>query len=164
MEYKIIPITMDYLEGFRVAVDSVAREKKYLSFLEGPPFEMSRVFVAENIKQDWPHFIAINNNQVIGWCDISSLHRPVYAHVGELGMGVLAEYRSQGIGKSLIQAALQKAKTKGLTRIELTVFEKNKSAMDFYLKLGFIVEGKKRKAILIDGKYDDLICMALLFE
>lgn len=38
---------------------------------------------------------------------------------------------SQGIGKALMQDALQKAKLKGLTRIELTVREKNERASHY---------------------------------
>ncbi|HRE32272.1 MAG TPA: GNAT family protein, partial [Candidatus Berkiella sp.] len=98
---------------------------------------------------------------VIGWCDITSLDRPVYAHCGELGVGVLADYRGQGIGQALILAALQKAKEKGLSRIELMVFEKNFPAIKLYEKLGFVIEGTKRQAVKIDDQYQDLICMAL---
>lgn len=162
MDYQIIPITLDHLEGFRAAVDSVARERQFLSFLEGPPLEMSREFVEGNIKGNWPQVVAIHNKQVIGWCDISSLNRPIYAHCGELGIGVLKPYRGQGIGEALIRAALKKASKRGLTRIELTVFEANKAAMHLYTKLGFVVEGTKKKAGLIDGQYFDVICMALL--
>jgi len=164
MDYQIIPITLEHVKGFHAAVDSVARERKFLAFLEGPPLQMSYDFVKENIEGGWPQVVAISNNKVIGWCDISSLHRQSYAHCGELGIGVLKEFRGKGIGEALMRAALDKAKQKGLTRIELSVFDSNKGAMLLYHKLGFEVEGKKRKAVLIDGKYDDLICMALLFE
>lgn len=163
-EFKIIPITMAYLEGFRAAVDSVARERKYLSFLEGPPFAMSKTFVETNIQENWPHVVAIVDDSVVGWCDITSLHRPVYAHCGELGIGIIAQYRGQGIGKALMQAALQEAKKKGLERIELTVFEKNETAIALYHQFGFVIEGKKCKAVKIDNQYDDLICMALFLE
>ena len=164
MEYQIVPITLDHLEAFRAAVDSVAKERKYLSFLEGPPLEMSREFVEGNIKGNWPQVVAIHDNKLIGWCDISSLQRPIYEHCGELGIGVLKPFRGQGIGEALIRAALEKAKARGLTRIELTVFEPNKAAMHLYTKLGFVVEGTKKKAGLIDGQYFDVICMALLTD
>lgn len=163
-EYTIVPITLAHLEGFRAAVDSVAREKKFLSFLEGPPFGMSKEFVENNIKENWPHFVAIVDDNVVGWCDISSLNRPVYAHCGELGIGVIAPYRGKGIGKALMIDALRKAKEKGLERIELTVFERNIPAISLYQQLGFVVEGKKKSAVKIDGRYDDLICMALRFD
>jgi RimJ/RimL family protein N-acetyltransferase len=163
-EYNIVPITLAHLEGFRSAVDSVAREKKYLSFLEGPSFDMSKAFVEENIKGNWPHVVAIAGGTVVGWCDITSFNRPVYAHCGELGIGVIPSCRGKGIGKALMIDALRRAKEKGLERIELTVFEKNVPAIALYQQLGFVVEGKKKNAVKIDGQYDDLICMALQFD
>ena len=96
---QIIPITENHIEGFWAAVDSVAREQHYLSFLQGPPLDMSRAFALENIKDNWPHFIALCDKKVVGWCDISSLHRPVFAHCGTLGIGVLKSFRGQGVGK-----------------------------------------------------------------
>lgn len=161
--YKIIPITEEYIEGFRAAVDSVAREHQYLAFLEGPALEMSRAFVKENLAGEWPHFVAIDQSKVVGWCDITSLHRPIYMHSGVLGMGVMSAYRGQGIGAALIHAALAQAKTKGLTRVELTVREHNKIAIHLYEKMGFSKEGLHRNAVRIDGVYENHISMALLF-
>lgn len=104
------------------------------------------------------------DEKVVGWCDISSLHRPVLAHSGVLGMGVLAEFRGHGIGKALILATLERARSVGLTRVELTVREHNKRAFALYEKTGFVVEGVKRNAVRVDGKYENLICMGLLLE
>jgi len=162
--YQITPITEEHIEGFRATVDSVAREHKYLAFLEGPPIEMSRAFVLENLQGNWPHVVAVSNGKIIGWCDITSLHRPVFEHSGSLGIGVLANYRGQGIGEALIRAALEKAKLKKLTRIELTVREKNKAAIALYEKIGFVAEGLHRNAVRIENKYENIISMALLFE
>lgn len=161
--YKIIPITEKYIEGFRAAVDSVAREHKYLAFLEAPSLEMTRDFVRENIQGNWPHVIAISQEQVVGWCDISSLHRPVCSHSGVLGIGVIAPYRGQGIGKALMSTALEKAKAAGLTRVELTVREKNQSAIALYKKIGFEIEGFHRNAVRIGNEYEHQISMAILF-
>ncbi len=163
VDFQIAPISENDIAGFCAAVDSVSRERKYLAFLEGPPFEMSRDFVLENLREGWPHFVALHEGSVVGWCDITSLHRPVYAHSGVLGLGVIATYRGQGIGEALMHTALNKAKSRGLTRIELTVREENKPAIALYEKLGFVVEGIKRNAVWVDDKYENLICMALLF-
>lgn len=159
---EIIPITEEHIQGFWSAVDSVARESKYLSFLQGPPINSTRDFVLGNIEGDWPHFIAVSDGLIIGWCDISALDRPVFAHIGSLGIGILAPYRGLGIGKKLLQTAIQKAEQKGLTRIELTVREKNKSAIALYKKFGFEIEGIHKKGVCIDGKYENHLCMALL--
>jgi RimJ/RimL family protein N-acetyltransferase len=162
MKYTVIPITEEHVEGFNAAVDSVSRELKYLAWIEGPPIEMSRAFVLDNIRNNRPHYVAIVNDKVVGWCDISSMNRPVYVHSGSLGIGVIAEYRGQGIGESLMRAAIEHAKKIGLTRVELTVREPNNPAYHLYKKLGFEVEGTKRNAVRIDGKYEDIIMMAIL--
>lgn len=163
-KYTIAPITQTHTASFNAAVDSVARERCYLAFLKGPSMPMTRDFVLENIRDKWPHFIALYNNIVIGWCDITSLHRDVFIHAGSLGIGVIKQYRGQGIGGTLIQTALNAAKEKGLTRIELSVRETNINAIALYNKLGFIKEGFHQNAVCIDGKYEHHISMALLFN
>lgn len=60
MNFKIVPITEEHIKGFWSAVDSVARERKYLAFLEGPPISMSKDFVLQNINGDWPHYVALS--------------------------------------------------------------------------------------------------------
>ena len=164
MNYKIVPITEAHIDDFWSAVDSVARERKYLAFLEGPPIQMTKDFVLGNIQSNWPHLVAINDEgKIIGWCDISALDRPIFAHIGSLGIGVLAPYRGKGIGKTLIGAALKQAKLKGLTRIELTVRENNTSAIALYEQFGFEKEGVHKNAVCIDGHYENHIFMALLW-
>lgn len=164
MKYEIVSIQETHIQDFWSAVDSVARERKYLAFLEGPPIQSTRDFVLDHINNDWPQLVAIYDGKVIGWCDISSLDRPVFAHIGSLGIGVLAPYRGMGIGKALMEAALQKAKLKGLTRIELTVRENNRLAINLYEKFGFVAEGIHRNGVCIDGEYENHVFMALLWN
>lgn len=162
--YQIMPISEQHIESFREAVGSVAREQKYLAFLDAPTLEMTHAFVLENLRDKWPQMVAVIEDKVIGWCDITSLHRPVFAHSGALGIGVLAQFRGQGIGEALMRTAIEKARSRGLTRIELTVREHNKPAIALYEKLGFQVEGLHRNAVRIDDKYENHISMAFLFE
>ena len=164
MTFTISPISEQHIEGYWAAVDSVAREGKYLAFLAGPAFKMSRDFVLGNLREDRPHFVALADGDIVGWCDISSLHRPVFLHAGVLGIGVLAAYRNQGIGTALMQAALEKARNIGLTRVELTVRENNLQAKALYEKFGFVVEGIHRNAVKIGGQYENHLSMAALFD
>ena len=77
---------------------------------------------------------------------------------------MLAEFRGRGIGSALLRETLQAARARGLTRVELAVREGNGSAIALYERFGFVREGVQRKAIRVDGAYEDLICMALLFD
>ena len=163
-EVAVVPIAEPHIRGYHEAVDRVARERRYLAFLEALPLEKSAAFVRENLAQGNPHVVAVLDGHVIGWCDIVPIGRPVYAHGGVLGMGIVAEHRGRGIGEALMRAALGRAKARGLTRVELTVRSDNERAIALYRKLGFADEGVKRRAIRVDGRYLDVACMALLFD
>ncbi len=164
MSYPIIKITTRHIDGFAQAVDSVARELRYLVFTEGPPRETTVAYVQQNLAENWPHFIALDGEKVIGWCDIASLHRPVLEHSGVLGLGVISEYRGLGIGTRLISTALQAAKERGLSRVVLTVRERNEIAIQLYKRFGFFQEGRHIKAVKINGRYENHLSMALLIS
>ena len=162
MKYEIVPLADEHIEGYAAVIDSVARERKYLAFLEGPPIDRCRAFVLANRDRGLPQFVALVDGRVVGWCDISSLERPVFAHSGVLGMGVAAGHRGKGVGLALIGAVLESAQAGGLTRVELTVREPNLPALALYRKVGFRVEGIKEKAVRVGDDYENLICMAVL--
>ena len=160
---EIVPITQDHIESFHRALDFVARERRYLSFLEAPPFEQVGAFVLDNIKQGYPQLVAVSDGQVVGWCDVVPKPRPIYAHGGVLGIALLPEFRRQGIGARLIQQTLGAAQAFGLHRVELTVRESNAVAIELYKKIGFSTEGLQRNRILVDGAYENVVLMAILF-
>jgi len=164
MDYRIIPIAEEHIESFRMVLDSVARERRYLSFLEAPSPEEVRAFVLGNIRKGHPQFVALVEGRVVGWCDVLPINRPTQAHSGVLGIGITSEYRGRGIGTALMQATLEEAKAVGLTRLELTVREDNKHAIALYERLGFVHEGVKRNAVRVDGRYENLLFMALLLD
>lgn len=161
---EIVPVAEEHIRGYHEAVDRVARERRYLAFLEALPIEKSAEFVRENIANGHPHVVALIDGAVVGWCDICPIGRPVYRHGGVLGMGIVEEHRGKRIGEALMRAAIAQARKAGMSRIELTVRADNARAIALYRRIGFVDEGVKRKAIFVDGRYLDVVCMALLFE
>lgn len=163
MTISVTPITEQDIDGFHAALDTVAREKRYLAFLEAPEIISTRAFVRENIRLDYSQFVARDGDKVVGWCDvIPQKNRSTTHHVGTLGIGIIPEYRHKGVGRKLLQAAIEKAQAQGLTRIELTVRHDNLNAIALYEKMGFAHEGVKKKASLIEGVYADSVMMAKL--
>ena len=160
---EIVPITQDHIESFHQALDFVARERRYLAFLEAPPFESTQAFVLDNIEHGYPQLVAVSAGQVVGWCDVVPNPRPIHAHVGVLGIALLPEFRRQGIGGRLMRQTLDAAQAFGLRRVELTVRESNAVAIELYKKIGFATEGLQRNRILVDGAYENLILMGMLF-
>jgi ribosomal protein S18 acetylase RimI-like enzyme len=159
----IVRIAEEHLEGFREALDSVARERAYLALLEAPPLAEMRKFVLRTIAQRAPQFVALADARVVGWCDILPKPHPTMLHSGVLGMGVISEYRGRGIGRALMDATLQAAKARGISRVELTVRVDNEPAKRLYESFGFEVEGKCRRHMRVAGEYKDSYLMALVY-
>lgn len=164
MDYRIEPIGEGHIRGFHASLDEVARERRYLAFLEAPPFAETEAFVRNNIDRRNPQFVALAEERVIGWCDATPMEHPVFAHRAILGMGVLAPFRGRGIGRALLDATLTAARFKGVERVDLEVREDNVPAVALYRAVGFVPEGLKRRAYRLEGEYFDLLHMALLFE
>ena len=160
-EIDVTPISEEHIPGFHSCLDSVAHERKYLGMVQAPAIESTRGFVESNIKNNYPQFVAVDDNRVVGWCDILPQKNEGYTHCGILGIGVLNGYRGQGLGNRLMEATMNAAKDFGIERVELEVHASNISAVKWYERLGFVHEGIKRKARKIDGKYDDDLVMAL---
>ena len=157
-------IAPQHIEGFHRALDCVARERKYLAFLEAPPLDSTRKFVMDNIAKGHPQFGAVADATVVGWCDVIPMAREVYAHRGVLGMGLLPPYRGRGCGTALINTTLAEARRQGFARIELAVHADNTAAIVLYRSAGFRTEGVLKCAARLDGLYKDLILMAIVHE
>lgn len=164
MSYGIVPIEEKHIEAFREAVGTVAKESRYLALLDTPTMEQVRSFVEEQLRNKMPHYIAIEGDIVVGWCDIASFNRPALAHSGVLRMGVLKEHRGSGLGAEMMRIVLDEAKKMGIERVELEVREDNGRAVKFYQKFGFEIEGIKRNACKTDGTYANVLTMGLLFD
>jgi ribosomal protein S18 acetylase RimI-like enzyme len=160
-EIKIVPIAEEYIEGFHRCLDSVARERRHLAFTQAPPLESARRFVLSNIAQNVPQLVALRGDEVVGWCDISPMTREGFTHCVTLGMGVRKDFRRLGIGRRLLEQTIGAARAIGLERIELEVFASNTPAIRLYDRVGFVVEGVKKRGHKLDGEYDDLVQMAL---
>lgn len=156
----IVPIKKEHIEGFRKTLDQVAREGKYLLLLKAPSVKSVKRFVLSNIKNKFTQFVVLEADKVIGWCDICPMEHPTTKHIGILGMGLLPEYRGKGIGADLLKKCLMHAKSRGLEIVQLDVYTSNKGAIHLYKKLGFSIEGIRKRARKHKGKYNDLVLMA----
>jgi ribosomal protein S18 acetylase RimI-like enzyme len=162
---QIVPIAEAHIESLHRCFDAVARERKYLARVQAPPLEAVRQFALKSIESAAIRLVALSEEEgqarVVGWCDISPMEREGFTHRGTLGMGVHKDFRGRGIGTRLIDEAISKAKGKGLERIELEVFASNAPAIKLYERVGFEVEGVKKKARRLGDVYDDMIQMVL---
>ena len=160
---RIVPTTTEaHIAGFNQCVDVVARERRYIGLVTGPPLAASAAFVRQVLGDGGVHLVALDPDEtVVGWCDITRHEREGFRHTGRLGMGLLPSARGHGLGQRLAAAAVDSARTKDFERIELEVFGSNARAIALYERLGFVHEGVRRRAWKLDGAYDDDVLMAL---
>ena len=159
----IRPLAEADFAGLRQALDTVARERRYLTLFEAPPVDECLAFYRSLIARNVCALVAASD-RVLGWCDIQPVLGEARAHVGMLGMGLLPEARGQGIGTRLITAALEGAWQRGLSRVQLTVRDDNLPAIRLYERFGFVVEGCLRRDFRVGDEVHDGIVMALLRE
>lgn len=162
MNLSIEPVAEPHFEGLRRALDTVAREKRFLAFTQAPPEADCRAFYAAIVANGWCQRVALLDGAVVGWCDVLPAHGEARSHVGTLGIGLVPAARHRGIGAKLMRSAIEAAWATGLTRIELTVRADNGNARALYERLGFGIEGLQRRAFRVDGVYADGYTMALL--
>jgi RimJ/RimL family protein N-acetyltransferase len=82
----------------------------------------------------------------------------------EIGVGVYAPWRRQGIGAALVTGLAHWAQTVGCHRLQLHVVTANAPAIALYRKLGFVLEGNLCATATIDGKRFDELLMAKLID
>lgn len=99
---------------------------------------------------------------LVGTCqllNISAVHRSaeLQIRIGE------PAWRGKGLGTQAVQALVRHGfEELGLHRIALTVRADNERAIRAYRKCGFAAEGVLRDAAFIEGRFVDLVSMAVL--
>ena len=104
--------------------------------------------------------VAEIEGEVVGVIGLHTSSRPRVNHKAEVGMMVRDDWKGKGVGAALMQAVIELAdKWLNLTRIELSVFTDNESAIALYRKFGFEIEGTLRKYAFRDGEFVDAFAM-----
>lgn len=101
-------------------------------------------------------------NELIGYLIAVGGNAKRKRHSVYLVIGILEEYRGQGIGTKLFREIERWACEQKIHRLELTVVTQNKAGLSLYKKMGFEIEGTKRDSLFIDGKYVDEYYMSKL--
>ena len=105
--------------------------------------------------------VAEVDGEIVGSSDLQNGQRRRIQHVANVGITVLKEFRSLGVGKALMGALIEWATGHPIIeKVALGVFSNNNGAINLYKKLEFVEEGRKVKEVKIGPeKYVDSILM-----
>lgn len=134
---------------------SLASEEKWFEAMLGRP-SAEQVRVIEVLLEDGQTWHMIGNCSLMGidWINRSA----------EFGIviGEKTEW-NKGYGTKAAQLMLQHGfTTLNLYRIMLRVFATNSRAIRAYEKAGYVLEGRQREAVFLDGKFVDVLMMSVL--
>jgi RimJ/RimL family protein N-acetyltransferase len=108
--------------------------------------------------------VAEHEHELVGFlgCFGGGLQRN--RHCAYLVIGILQAHAGRGLGARFFEAIEAWALTLDIHRLELTVMTHNDRAVHLYRKMGFEIEGVRKGALKIDGKYVDEYYMAKLLN
>jgi len=92
------------------------------------------------------------NKRIAGNSNYSFQKSGRLRHRVDIGWMVHPDYMRKGIGTRLLNAVLEDAKKKGYKRAEAEVAVENKASLKLAKKYCFKIEGRKRKALLLDDE------------
>lgn len=98
-------------------------------------------------------------NKIVGQCTIHHDEWEASEHVGLLGIIISKGFRNLGLGRELMNFALDEAKKNGKHKIVLGTLISNTTAINLYERLGFRRIGIRHKQFLMEKKYIDELLM-----
>lgn len=157
---------IDDARGIYELAKSVIGEEIY-QLTSASEFSMTIEAEEKWIQSHWDNpnhllLVAEVNGRVVGLLDFSNGRRHRIAHTGEFGMSVDKSVRDQGLGSLLLQSLIEWAVANPtIEKISLHVHGNNERAIALYKKMGFEVEGVRRRELkYADGQYIDSVEMA----
>lgn len=111
-----------------------------------PPHEENvkrqRDFVVKLMSEDSGQvLVASDGNRLIGYAmfynEVNSPFEKTHRTSEVTDLYVKPSYRRRGVGEQLLQSCLDRVKSKGVTHVQLRVWNANRAAIALYRKLGF---------------------------
>jgi L-amino acid N-acyltransferase YncA len=128
--------------------------------LEPTTVEARLPWFAEHSPEQYPFWVAELEGRVIGWLDFKKfLPRCAYRATAEISVYVDEEFRRGGVGQRLLERAIARAPSLGITALVGLIFGHNEPSLKLFQRFGF-----ERWAFLpgvaqLDGVERDLVVM-----
>ena len=160
---SVVPLQWYQVMKFLLLRQKIEAEAKHLALDEADRKSESIWFAISRMlaNRKWlAILIAKDGDKFVGYISIFFARFRKMKGNAYLVLSVQENYRGQGFGTKLMQAAETLARERGIRRLELEVFAKNIRAHELFIHLGYEEEGRKRQSAQIRDGFDDLILMA----
>jgi L-amino acid N-acyltransferase YncA len=128
--------------------------------LEPTTVEARLPWFREHSSEHYPFWVAESEGRVIGWLDFKRfLPRCAYRGTAEVSVYVDEEFRRRGVGQRLLEQAIARAPSLGITALVGLIFGHNKPSLKLFQCLGFERWGFFPGVAQLDGVERDLVVM-----
>ena len=98
--------------------------------------------------------------QIVGWVALSPIsNRCVYRSVAEVSLYVKSSARGKGVGKALLEAAIEESERIGIWTLQGGTFPENTASIALQKNCGFREVGRRERIGKINGIWRDVILM-----
>ena len=106
--------------------------------LEPTTVEARLPWFREHSPEQYPFWVTESDGRVIGWLDFKRfLPRSAYRGTAEISVYVDENFRRRGVGQRLLQHAIARAPSLGITALVGLVFGHNERSLKLFERLGF---------------------------
>jgi phosphinothricin acetyltransferase len=128
--------------------------------LEPTTVEARLPWFREHSPEQYPFWIAECDGHVIGWLDFKKfLPRSAYRGTAEISVYIAEEFRRRGVGQRLLEKAIGRAPSLGITALIGLIFGHNELSLRLFQRFGFERWGFLPAVAELDGVKRDLVVM-----
>ena len=104
-----------------------------------------------------PILVHVQDGRVLAWVSFEPFKtRAAYDATAEISIYLAPEVRGRGLGRQLLNEALELAARLGLTRLLAFIFSHNQPSLDLFRHSGFALWGELPDIALLDGEIRSL--------
>jgi ribosomal protein S18 acetylase RimI-like enzyme len=162
-EFTIRPARQEDLSGIVGAIRRVAEEGSYIvAESVADEIDHDEALLRHNEVESRMFFVATVGDDVVGWVHLYAPELDKLSHTAELTVGVLDDYRGNGIGSHLLERGLEWAGSNGYEKVYNSVPSANSDAIEFLANHGWETEAVRENHYKIDGEHVDEVMMAVV--
>ncbi len=109
---------------------------------------------------DRPRLVAVRDGAVSGWialCPVS--RRQCYAGVAEVSIYIASAARGRGIGRLLLERAIQESEAAGIWMLQAVIYPENVASVRLHEGCGFRLVGRRERIAQRDGVWRDTVLL-----
>lgn len=162
-EIEIFLPSMERLPTLLEFVNRLVREDTFLNLTGQPKTELEEKYwlknEIQNIENNKAYLIwAMYQNKIVGSVSLDRVGVREQ-HVGRVGLMVDQDFRSDGIGRCLLEKILEQAKKMKIKIATVVVFGDNEIAISIYKKIGFKEYGRLPQGLYRKNHFSDTVEM-----